>query len=242
MTNKGPTLGILMLEGKMADVKGCMVNDETFPYKVIRKVVKGATTPYSQEEAQAMLPLYLDAAKELESEGVDVITANCGLIALMQKELSSVVDVPVVTSALMLAPSINQTLAPNAHIGILTFYTDAIGEKNFNASGWSSDNIPVKISGVEDSDAWLEFLRTKEMSPDLKEKMRKDLKNTIDRMLEEEPNIRAFISECTMLPAILEDIRNEIDRPIFDILSILDFSLSGYSRMLTPKKYGVDRL
>ena len=37
-----PPLGILMLEGKMADVPGCMACEATFPYPVVRKVVRGS--------------------------------------------------------------------------------------------------------------------------------------------------------------------------------------------------------
>src|SRR4029077_547077 len=101
-------LGILMLEGKMADVPGCMACEATFPYPVVRHVVRGSRTPLSAEEAWAMLPLYIEAARELEARGVGAITANCGLIALMQKELAATVHVPVVTSALLLAPAIHR--------------------------------------------------------------------------------------------------------------------------------------
>ncbi|HTQ80580.1 MAG TPA: aspartate/glutamate racemase family protein, partial [Thermoanaerobaculia bacterium] len=69
-TRTRPPLGILMLEGKMADVPGCMACASTFPYPVVRKVVRGSRTPLTAEEAWDMLPLYVDAARELEKDGV----------------------------------------------------------------------------------------------------------------------------------------------------------------------------
>ncbi|NKE57585.1 aspartate/glutamate racemase family protein [Lentzea sp. PSKA42] len=196
-------LGILMLEGKMADVPGCMASAETFGYPVIRHVVRGSRTPRSQEEAEAMLPLYVEAARELEAKGATVITANCGLIALLQDELSAAVTVPVVTSSLALVPAVSK-LVGGRPIGVLTFFTEAVGERNFRASGWSSADIPVVLGGVGKHPSWLEFLETKEVTPALREQMRRDLLSVVEDMLAREPSLGAIVCECTMLPAVLE--------------------------------------
>jgi hypothetical protein len=224
-----PPLGILMLEGKMADVPGCMACEATFPYPVVRKVVRGSKTPLSAEEAWAMLPLYVEAARELEQEGVAAITANCGLIALMQKELAATVRVPVVTSALLMVPDLHR-LVGGRRIGILTFFTHAVGERNYNASGWSSNDIPVALGGVGASEAWLTFLRTKEVPPELREQMTAALLATVRGMLAEHPDIGAFVSECTMLPACLQAVREEVGVPVYDVLTQLDLAMSGSFR------------
>jgi hypothetical protein len=226
-------LGILMLEGKMADVPGCMACEATFPYPVVRHVVRGSRTPLSAEEAWAMLPLYVEAARELEAMGVGAITANCGLIALMQKELAATVRVPVVTSALLLAPAIHR-LVGGRRIGILTFFTHAVGERNYNASGWSSGEIPVALGGVGDSEAWLEFLRTKEVGPELRARLEADLLAVVKTMLAEHPDIGAFVSECTMLPACLQKVREEVGLPVYDILTALDLAVAGSYRPARP--------
>ncbi|HYG62190.1 MAG TPA: hypothetical protein VEL74_06390 [Thermoanaerobaculia bacterium] len=228
MTSR-PPLGILMLEGKMADVPGCMACEATFPYPVVRKVVRGSRTPLSAEEAWAMLPLYVDAARELEREGVAAITANCGLIALMQKELAATVSVPVVTSALLMVPDLHRLIG-GRRIGILTFFTHAVSERNYNASGWSSQDIPVALGGVGEHESWLTFLRTKEVSPELRERLTPDLLGVVRGMLAEHPDIGAFVSECTMLPACLQTVREEVGVPVFDILTQLDLAMSGSYR------------
>ncbi|MCP9490795.1 MAG: aspartate/glutamate racemase family protein [Solirubrobacteraceae bacterium MAG38_C4-C5] len=224
-----PTLGILMLEGKMANVSGCMAGDDTFPYRTVRHVVAGARTPRTPDDAIAMLPLYEEAAKQL-SEGVDVITANCGLIALLQQELAEAVDVPVVTSSLVSVPTVARLIGPQRRIGILTFFRDAVGERNYVASGWSSATIPVSVAGVDGSEAWLEFLETKEVGTELRRRLGADLRGAIDALLEQEPAIGALVSECTMLPAVLDDIREDVPVPIFDLPTTLDWALSGYRR------------
>lgn len=225
-----PTLGVLMLEGKMAQVPGCMACPETFPYPVIRRVVKGATTPRSQADAEALLPLYVDAARALEEEGVHVITANCGLIALLQERLAAAVRVPVVTSALLLVPALHRMLGAGAALGILTFFPEAIGEKNYRASGWSGDDIPVVVGGVSAFSSWTRFLETKELDDALFADLLDDLADTVHEMREAIPRVGAIVSECTMLPAVFSELRRQVDVPIYDILSALDWAMSGYLR------------
>lgn len=225
-----PTLGILMLEGKMATVRGCMAGEDTFPYPTVRHVVEGTSTPRTADDAIAMLPLYQEAARELARQDVDVITTNCGLLALLQEELAGAVDVPVVTSSLLSVPTVARLIGPQRRVGILTFFRDAVGERNYAASGWSSSTIPVSVAGVDGSEAWLEFLETKEVSPDLRGQLGADLSAAIHELLEEEPAIGALVSECTMLPAVLDDIREEVPVPIFDLPTTLDWALSGYRR------------
>jgi hypothetical protein len=222
-------LGILMLEGKMSLVPGCMASPATFPYPVIRKVVRGSCTPRTADDAWAMLPLYVEAARELEREGVGAITANCGLIALMQKELAAAVAVPVVTSGLLMVPALSR-LAGGRRIGILTFFTDAVGERNYNASGWSAGEIPVALGGVGEHESWREFLRTKEVPPELRWRLERDLCRVARGMLADHPDIAAFVSECTMLPACLQAVRDELGLPVYDILTLLDFAMSGRCR------------
>src|SRR5882672_10383777 len=96
-------LGILMLEGKMAAVPGCMAGPATFPYPVLRRVVRGSRPPASPADVDALAPLYLAAARELEREGVSALTENCnGLMVLLQDRLAAAVSIPVVTSALLM--------------------------------------------------------------------------------------------------------------------------------------------
>ena len=176
-----------------------------------------------------MLPLYVEAARELEAQGVGAITANCGLIALMQKELAAVVKAPVATSGLLLVPTLHRLLG-GKRIGILTFFTHAVSERNYNASGWSETEIPIALGGVGESEAWLEFLRTKEIPPALRVRLEADLLATARGLLEQHPDIGGFVSECTMLPTCLPAIRRELGMPVWDILTLLDLTMAGHFR------------
>lgn len=229
MATEQPVLGILMLEGKMAREPGCLGTAETFPYPVRHRVVKGARGPASPEDVEAMVPLYVEAARALEAEGVRVVTENCnGLMVLMQDRLAAAVRVPVVTSSLLWVPALHR-LRPG-RVGILTFHTEALGEWHYEACGWNSRDIPVAVDGVGRCESWLEFLRTKEVDGALRRRLEADLVGVARRLVERCPDIGFFISECTLLPPASQAVRRELGLPVFDVVSLLDLAVGGCSR------------
>jgi hypothetical protein len=232
-SQQSPRVGILMLAGKMADVPGCMACEATFSYPVRRFVVPGSAAPRMPDDARAMLPSYVAAARELEREGVSVITANCGLMALLQQPVAAAVHVPVVLSSLVAVPTVARMVGLRRRVGILTFYAEAVEEDNFTACGWSSTEFPVSVAGVAQHDSWRTFLETKEAGEPLYTRLRDDLLDTILELLEREPDIGALVSECTMLPAVLQDLRPLVPVPIYDILTVLDWAASGFDRIVT---------
>lgn len=232
---EGPLpLGILMLEGTMASIPGCMAADDSFSYPVVRRVVPGSTAPASKAQAEALLPAYREAARALEAEGVAAITDNCnGRLAHVQDALARAVRVPVVTSALLLVPELHRLL-PGGRIGILTFFEEAVDESLYRACGWSSAEIPVAVAEVGESDAWRAFLETKEAGPARLEAMRRDLVAAARRLLAAHPDVKAFVSECTLLPPADQAVRGELGLPVFDVLNLLDMVMGGRGRPATP--------
>jgi hypothetical protein len=223
-------LGILMLEGKMAAVPGCMAGPSTFPYPVLRWVVRGSRPPASAADVEALAPLYLAAARELEREGASVLTENCnGLMVLLQDRLAGAVSIPAVTSALLLVPQIHRML-PSRRLGILAFHAASVTEQICRACGWSMEEIPVAVGGVVESPAWQELLRTKEMPDRLRPALAADLIACGRRMLAEHPDLGAFVCECTLLPAASQELRDALGLPVFDILNLLDLAMRGRFR------------
>jgi hypothetical protein len=211
----------------MADVPGCLACEATFPYPVLRRVVAGSRPPASPADVEAMLPLYVAAARELEREGAGVLTDNCnGLMVLMQQRLAAAVRVPVVTSGLLLVPLVH-AMMPGRRIGILAFHPESVGEEVYAACGWSSREVPVAVAGVAGSAAWQEFLRTKEAPAPLLRQMQEDLIASARRLLAGHPDVGAFVSECTLLPPALQALRHELGLPVYDILTLLDLAISG---------------
>ena len=219
-----------MLEGKMADVPGCMACEATFPYPVVRKVVRGSRTPLSAEEAWAMLPLYVEAARELERAGVAAITANCGLIALMQKELAATVQ----RAGGDLGAAHGPRPPPSGRTAAGSAFSPSSPTPSASATttprAGAADDIPVALGGVGDQRV-LEHVPAHQGGPhDLRVRLTADLLAVVRGMLAEHPDIGAFVSECTMLPACLQAVREEVGLPVYDILTQLDLAMSGSFR------------
>lgn len=223
-------LGILLLDGKMARVPGCLATPASFPYPVVHQVVPGANAPAGPEEARALLPRYREAARRLEQRGVAAITDNCnGNFAHVQGELAAAVSVPVVTSALLAVPLLHRLL-PRRRIGILTFFEEAVDERLCRACGFSSDEVPIAVGGVGESAAWLELLRTKEAPGDLPARLDADLVAAARGLLERHPDIGAWVLECTLLPPAAEAVRRATGRPVHDVLTLVDWAIAGSRR------------
>ncbi len=230
MTTGTPSLGILMLPGKMAVVPGCMACDASFRYPVIRRTVAGARPPRSREAAEAMLPLYLVAARQLARDGAAVITDNCnGAMVFLQDRLAAAVPVPVVTSALLLVPLLHRLL-PERRIGILAFDAAAVDEEICNACGFSGAAVPLAVAGVADRPSWQEFLRTKEIPQPLLPRLQDDLAAAAGALRRAHPDLGALVSECTLLPPACQSLRETLGLPVFDILTCLDMAMAGCSR------------
>ena len=225
-----PTLGLLMLDGKMADVPGCMACDTTFPYPVLRRTVAGARPPAGRRQVDALVPAYTAAARDLVRAGASVIADNCnGAMVWMQDRLAAAVPVPVVTSALLQVPLI-QRLLPRRRLGILAFDAEAVGEEIYNACGFSGDDVPLAVAGVADRASWQEFLRTKEIPDGLRPRLLADLVEAARALARGHPDLGAFVVECTLLPPASQALREELGLPVFDILTCLDLAMAGRSR------------
>ena len=102
-----PLVGILCWEAGHKDtlspfeqIAGNIANPNTFDFPVIYRRVKGA---YYQtvvvQPSRQVLAAMIQAARELEQEGIGAIATSCGFNAIFQRELANAVSVPVFASS-----------------------------------------------------------------------------------------------------------------------------------------------
>ena len=150
-TNYGQDIGILMLDTRFPRIPGDIGNARSYEGIPIRyKVVKNAhaSKVMGKEPDAELLKPFIEAAQELEAEGVKAITTSCGFLAAFQRTLADSVNIPVFTSALMLAPLVHSMINKNKKIGIFTERAWNMDENHFLKCGWSSKDIPVCVTGM----------------------------------------------------------------------------------------------
>jgi Asp/Glu/hydantoin racemase len=216
----GFSVGIMMLRTRFPRIPGDLGNGTTFNFPVRLKVVEEAVYHRVVGADKALLTPFVEAAKELEAEGVRVITTNCGFLAIFQKELTAAVNVPVFTSSLLLVPLVHRMLRPNQRVGIMTVSGENLGEKQFNGCGWSSTDIPVVIAGMEDEKLFTSVFRDDLLSMDV-EQMQRDMVAVARRLVEEHPDVGAIVFECTNMAPYAHAVQAAVGLPVFDIQALI---------------------
>lgn len=95
----GHTIGVIAVDLKYPKLPGNVVNATTFDFPVLYKKVE-FDIELLFEGAPELEMVVVEAAKELEAEGVRAIVGACGYFAHFQKQVADAVSVPVFLSSL----------------------------------------------------------------------------------------------------------------------------------------------
>ncbi|MBW1695810.1 MAG: aspartate/glutamate racemase family protein [Deltaproteobacteria bacterium] len=217
----GYPIGILMLETRFPRIPGDMGNASTWDFPVLYKIVKTATPDAVVRKGDPrLLDLFVQAARELEKDGVRAITTNCGFLAMFHKEMVSAVNIPVFTSSLMQVPLVYHMLKPTQKVGIITVHAKSLSKKHLSSVG--ADTVPHVIMGTEGEEEFTKALLNDKLELDV-EKSKYEMVKVSEQMILEYPEVGAIVLECTNMPPYAADIQEEIGLPVFDIYTLVTF-------------------
>lgn len=224
----GYDIGVLMLDSKFPRIIGDVGNAKTWDFPVLYKTVKGkkpekVVLDLKLEDIQP----FIDAALELQREGVKAITTSCGFLALFQKELSEILDVPVFTSALIMLPMISKMLG-DKKILVLTANSDTLTKEHIEAVCGDVSDMRMDIVGTQHKPNFTHFTvqNWDEVDVDLCEK---EILEVV-RAATEKEEYGAILFECTNMPPYSNKVRETFGLPVFDFVSLMNFiqySISG---------------
>jgi aspartate/glutamate racemase len=215
----GIPIGILCLETYYGKVPGHIRNATTFDFPVVYKVVNGSTPKKVVDEADpSLLEPFIEAARELEQEGVRAITSSCGFLVLFQRELADSVNVPVYISGLIQVPMVHCMLRRDQKVGIFAAKKNKLTEEHLRAVG--ADAVPVCIAGMDEQEEFCDVIidgKRKELNMD---RLEKEVLSVVDILVRENPDMGALVLECTDLVPFAHLIQQRADVPIFDIITL----------------------
>lgn len=220
----GESIGIIMIEKKFPRIPGDVGNATTFKYPIRYDMIE-TVFPFKELRKKVidcdpeLLQPFIESAKRLEKDGVKGITTVCGFTIKFQKEIASQVNVPVFTSSLLQIPFVYSMLGSNRRIGVFTSTQSYLTEDYFEAAG--AKNIPISITGMEYEPSW-DFIRENKEEFDPKEVELAVVKNAVG-LLNQYPDIGAFVLECANLPPYSHAIRNATGLPVFDTITLCDY-------------------
>ena len=216
----GESIGILILDATYPCIPGNVGNASTFPFPVRYKVVKEASIErLIKKRDKTLVQPFIDAAIELQEEGVKAITGACGFMALFQREVSDALDVPVFLSSLLQIPFIYQI--KKQKIGIITADSKSLTPEHFISVGVNRE-IPLLIGGMEDQKEFREAILEEKGTLD-SDLIESEVVGVANKLIAENPDIGALVLECSDLPPYAHAIQKEINLPIFDFTTMIQY-------------------
>ncbi len=216
----GESIGILILDATYPCIPGNVGNASTFPFPVRYKVVKEASIERLLKQKDiTLLEPFIDAAIELQEEGVKAITGACGFMALFQREVSDAVDVPVFLSSLLQIPFVYQI--KKQKIGIITADSKSLTPEHFISVGVNKE-IPLLIGGMEDQKEFREAILEEKGTLD-SDLIESEVVGVAKKLITENPDIGALVLECSDLPPYAHAIQKEVNLPIFDFTTMIQY-------------------
>lgn len=233
-TTYGQPIGILMLDTIFPRPPGDIGNAGSFDFHVRYKIVKGAhpTRIMGPRPEPELIAPFIEAARELEAEGVRAITTSCGFLAPFQKEIAAAVGIPVFTSSLMQAPLIAAMLPPGKIIGVFTERAHNMNEGHFRSVGWSPEQIAVQVQGMKpgaefpatyiDGRDWLDT-----------EVLKAEMLEMTRAFMESCPDPGAILFECTNMCPSSSFVAAQSGLPVFDVVTLTNYVHAA----IAPRQY-----
>ena len=229
----GANIGIMMLDTRFPRVWGDVANANTWPFPVQYRIVNGASPDLVvRNRSEGLLEGFIKAARDLVAHGADGLTTNCGFLALLQDEIKSAVNVPVVTSSIMQVPMVNSMLQSDRRAGIITISRAHMTEDHLRAAKVPLD---TPIVGTENG---REF--THKILDDLYEmdfaRCRLDLLDAARDLVGNNPDVGAIVLECTNMMPYAAEIRKVTGLPVYSLYTVVTWLHSGIIPMHFPHR------
>ena len=232
----GASVGILVLDTKFPRIPGDIGNAATWPFPVLYKVVRGAsservTTARGEDRSSGLLDAFLAAGAELVEAGADGITTTCGFLSIYQRELAARCGVPVAASSLMQIPSIERLLPPGRRVGVVTFSASRLTPDHLIAAGAAPD---TPVVGIENGREFWRVMERDERTLDIAA-ARADVLAAGDQLLARHPEVGAVVLECTNMVPFAWALRHRLQMPVYSIYSFVSWFQAG----LSPRGFGL---
>jgi len=214
-------IGIVLLDTRFPRLPGDIGNPATFPFPVIYEKVKRAVPSrvINDRDPSLLLP-FIKAAKTLERKGARAITTSCGFLALWQKEMAAAVNVPLFTSSLVQIPWAYELMGRRGRIGVLTADRDSMTGDHLEGVG--AEGIPAVIHGMKPESDFHRIYVGNHSDLDLS-RVEREVAMEVSTLLAWHPDISALVLECTNMAVFRRSVREAVNIPVFDILTLIHY-------------------
>lgn len=223
-------LGVLELDEGLSECtpaprEGSLLNPATFGLPILTEIVEGALAERVIRGDPSLEGACVTAAHKLVERGASVIVGDCGFLIRHQDAISAAVDVPVITSSLLLIPILLRQLAPAKKIAVLTADTRHLGEELLGVQN-ARDRERLVIGGIEGGIYMRNTLARPLVRTDL-EQIEHEVGECIEQLRGQYPEVAMLLFECTGFPVVSKALRRKTTLPIYDITDLCALTLNA---------------
>ncbi|MET4236320.1 hypothetical protein ABIA85_009635 [Bradyrhizobium sp. LA6.10] len=226
------SLGILDLERGLAldatspaSPRGSMLNPDTFSFPTIDETVAGAWVENVVRGDPALEPAFIAAARRLVERGAVAISSTCGFSIRHQPAIAASVTVPVLTSSLLLLPTLLRQVSHSTKIAVLTYDSTHCGQELLGVDD-PAERARVVIGGIEGGKYWHDELKRPPPPTDVNA-VERDVSACVARLRAEHPEIALILFECAAFPIVASPIRRVAQLPVYDITSLCRMTMAS---------------
>lgn len=220
-------IGILCLESLFPKPRGHMRNPLTYGFPTVTRVIRGVDIPRLLfNPTPDLLEPFIQAAKELEADGVQAITGSCGFMARFQNQIAAELHIPVFLSSLLQLPLVRLMHGEKASIGVLTASRQALTPAHF--ANCATPMESVHIRGMEGNP---EFWKpSSKANATTSTWSASKPKSWLRRRVRAGKALDALVLECTDLSAFSAPIQRAVNLPVYDINSLVEYAYYAVCR------------
>ena len=215
----GEAIGILVLDTEFPRIPGDIGNATTYTFPVKFKGVKEVYVKdiVSKKPDISVCKHFVEAARELEHEGVRAVTTSCGYFVYFQDEIANELNIPVFASSLIQVPLISKMLGMKKRVGIICANSDALTKTHLEKAG-IDESMLVTVAGVDEN--WAE-VRDKIDPMERLVGLEKALVTVAKKLVSEYSDLDAIVFECTNLSPGAAAVQEATGLPVFDIVTLI---------------------
>lgn len=221
----GQVAGILMMDSTIPRLPGDPGHAATLPFPVRYGIVRGFPFEDLVEIRRENIGRVINAAIDLEREGVNFVVADCGLFAPFQRDIAEMLSIPFIGSALNLIPLIGSFLPAGKKVGLITGDTRLLKSEHLIAAGADPDALVIR--GMEKSREFQNVVIQRGQRLDV-EALQAGVLTAAEDLFRSGETIGAVVLECPNLISFRPDIQLQFNVPVFDMVTLIEFFAEGY--------------
>lgn len=215
----GHAIGIIAVDLKYPKLPGNVANATTYDFPVLYKKVQFKIEQLFEGD-ESLRETIIDAAKELQSEGVRAVVGACGFFANFQKDVADALDIPAFLSSMVQLPMIKTGLKTGKKIGIITASGSDLTDDMLISMGVRPEDCRIEDVGSEEG---FRSIRYEHDCLD-NESVSETVVNAAKKLVTDHSDVGAILLECSDIPPYAYMVQDAVGLPVFDFITLINWA------------------